>query len=171
MGFAGKAYKTGQIEKWGFEGRENLGSNRGYIWSRSLPMLKDTILTGYGPDTYGLYFPQYDNVGKLIAFNTTRKIVDKPHNMYLQVGINTGVISLIALLTVFGVYSFSSIKLYWGGRFDNFYKKVGVGIFGAFLAYAIAGLFNDSVISVAPVFWILFGIGISVNMKLKEELV
>ncbi|MBM7622732.1 O-antigen ligase family protein [Sporohalobacter salinus] len=168
MGFADKAYKTGSIEKWGFEGRENLGSNRGYIWSRSLPMLKDTIITGYGPDTYALYFPQYDNIGKLIAFNRTRVIVDKPHNMYLQIAINTGVISLLVVLLMFGKYILSSLKLYWNNEFNDFYSQVGIGVFMAVIAYLIAGLFNDSVISVAPVFWVLFGIGISINMKLKK---
>ncbi|GAB6100351.1 O-antigen ligase family protein [Halanaerocella petrolearia] len=108
IGFQNKGYKTGDIEKWGFVGIERLGSGRGYIWSRSLPMLKDTSFIGFGPDTYALYFPQFDSVGKLITFGTTKIIVDKPHNMYLQVGINTGLTSLLALLILFGTYFISS---------------------------------------------------------------
>ncbi|KXS45968.1 MAG: O-antigen polymerase [Candidatus Frackibacter sp. T328-2] len=169
IGFADKAYKTGKIEKWGFEGRERLGSGRGYIWSRSIPMLRDTIITGYGPDTYGLYFPQFDNVGKIITFNTTRIIVDKPHNMYLQIAINTGVISLLAVLLLFGSYIYSSIKLYWNREMNDFHSKVGLGILVGVVGYLVAGLFNDSVISVAPVFWTLLGMGISINLKLKKE--
>jgi hypothetical protein len=169
IGFAGKSYKTGEVEKWGFEGLERLGSGRGYIWSRSIPMLKDTIFTGYGPDLYALYFPQTDNVGKLLNYGTTKVIVDKPHNMYLQIAINTGVISLLVVLTLFGSYIFSSLKLYWRRKLDNFHSKVGVGVFVAVVAYLIAGLFNDSVISVAPVFWILLGMGISINLKLKAQ--
>jgi len=46
---------------------------------------------------------------------------------------------------------------------------VGVGIMVAFVGYAISGLFNDSVVSVAPVFWILLGMGISINLKLKNK--
>jgi hypothetical protein len=32
---------------WGFAGRERIGSSRGYIWSRSLPLLKNTVWLGF----------------------------------------------------------------------------------------------------------------------------
>lgn len=32
------------------------GSMRGYIWSRSLPLLKNTKVVGYGPDTFLMTF-------------------------------------------------------------------------------------------------------------------
>jgi hypothetical protein len=67
-------------------------------------MLKDTVLIGHGPDTYVLEFPQHDYVGKLNSFSSHRMIVDKPHNMYLQIGINTGLISLIGLLALYLMY-------------------------------------------------------------------
>ncbi|GAB6100352.1 hypothetical protein JCM16358_22310 [Halanaerocella petrolearia] len=54
-------------------------------------------------------------------------------------------------------------------KLDTYYKQVGVGVFTAFIAYVITGLFNDSVISVAPVFWSLLGIGISINLQLQES--
>ena len=34
-----------------------------------------------------------------------------------------------------------------------------ISIYFAILEYLIAGLFNDSVVSLAPVFWALLGIG------------
>lgn len=33
----------------GFQGKEKLGSARGYIWSRSLPLMMDSLLIGQGP--------------------------------------------------------------------------------------------------------------------------
>lgn len=160
------------VATWGFKGNENLGSARGYIWSRSLPLLKNTIITGYGPDTFALHFPQNDYMGKLLAYGDSGIIVDKPHNIYLQAGINTGIISLLALLALFGMYFISSIKVYLNRKFDSLVEVGGVGIFAATCGYLIAGLFNDSTISVAPVFWVLLGIGISINMMLskKEEI-
>ena len=33
------------------------------------------------------------------------------------------------------------------------------------------GFFNDSSVSVAPVFWVLLGTGISINMKLNKSMI
>lgn len=156
------------IETFGFEGKESLGTNRGYIWSRALPLLKDSILVGFGPDTFPMHFPQYDYVGKLKLYENGGIYVDKPHNMYLQTAANTGVISLLALLAVFGLYFVSSIKIYIKEEFDTFLPIAGLACFAAFCAYAATGLFNDSVVSVAPVFWMLLGLGIGINMKLMK---
>lgn len=166
----GNAYSTfDHPEHIGFAGHETFASSRGYIWSRTLPMLKNTILKGYGPDTYIFYFPQYDFVGKINAFHTSNIIVDKPHNMYLQIAVNTGVISLIALLILFGAYLFKSMKIYSHINDFNSLNYKGVALFAAVTGYLIAALFNDSVVSVAPVFWIILGLGISCNFIKMEK--
>jgi O-antigen ligase len=156
------------VEKWGFEGKERMGSARGYIWSRAIPLLKNTKILGHGPDTFTIYFPQNDILGKYYAYNGDMwELVDKPHNLYLQTGINTGVISLIALLILFIMYFVSSIRVFIKNEYNDFYSIVGVSIFVAVVGYLGAGFFNDSVVSVAPIFWVLLGIGISINVKLK----
>jgi hypothetical protein len=158
-------------EKWGFEGRERFGSSRGYIWSRTLPMIKSTIILGNGPDTYFAYFPQYDLVGKLKNFGQTNIIVDKPHNYYLQMAVDTGVLSLISILTLFGVYFTSSFRLFFKNDSDEFYVQAGIIIFAAICGYFTVAFFNDSVVTVAPVFWVLLGTGFSINhsLKLKQK--
>lgn len=166
---SGQVFDIKPVAKWGFEGYENLGSARGYIWSRSLPLLKNTILAGFGPDTFAIHFPQYDYMGKLLAYGDMTIIVDKPHNIYLQTGLNTGIISLLALLGLFIMYFISGLRIYWKRSFDNLFEICGLGIFTAVVGYLIAGLFNDSTISVSPVFWVLMGIGISINLKLSKE--
>ena len=62
----------------GFQGKEKLGSARGYIWSRSLPLMMDSLLIGQGPDTFFAEFPQGDLLGKLYAYDSAQTIVDKP---------------------------------------------------------------------------------------------
>lgn len=157
------------VEKWGFEGKEKLGSARGYIWSRSIPLMKHTILLGYGPDTFAAKFPQNDYVGKLIAYDTTNMLVDKAHNLYLENAINIGVLGLIAFLAIFVLYIISCVKLYFKSDFNDFYSIVGLAILTAICGYLGAGFFNDSVVSVAPVFWVLLGMGISINYQLKNK--
>lgn len=154
-----------------FDSRETFASNRGYIWSRSIPMLKNTIVIGYGPDNYCLMFPQEDYVGR---FNTgigmTNIVVDKPHNMYLQTAINTGVISLLALIALWAMYIFDCIKLYKRIELNTFIKQMGAATFLSIIAYLAAGMFNDSIVSVAPIFWIMLGLGISINRMIKIDI-
>ena len=42
-------------------------------------------------------------------------------------------------------------------------------MFAAVVGYLGAGIFNDSVVSVAPIFWILLGCGIAVNYLIQKE--
>ncbi len=151
-----------------FKGYEKFASGRGYLWSRTMPLLKKSILLGSGADTFTLAYPQQDYVN-LYNYGFDGQIVTRPHNLYLQMGVQTGVFSLIAFLLFYAMYFISSIRLYWKGTFDNFYSQAGVSIFMGTVAYMIAGLTNDSTITVAPVFWVLIGIGIAVNYKLKAK--
>ena len=156
------------IESFGFKDYETFATNRGYIWSRTFPLIKNSILLGYGPDTYPIYFPQYDYLGKLRNYETGSIFVDKAHNTYVQTAMNSGMISLLALLALFGIYLVTSVKIYIREKFESFLPFAGFACFAAFVGYAVAGLANDSVISVAPVFWVLLGLGIGINLRLMK---
>lgn len=147
----------------GFEGKERLGSNRGYIWSRSLPLLKDTIIKGVGPDNYWLAFPQWDYWAKTYFSSGygSWDITDKPHNMYLQWGINNGVVALLSLLVVFGIYLFRSGRELFRWNQSDPDRTFKVGILCAVVGYLATGMFNDSITSIAPIFWTLLGLGIA----------
>ena len=151
----------------GFEGRERFGSGRGYVWSRTLPLLKETIWIGNGPDTLPFYFPQDDYIGKLNNFGKVNVVVDKPHNFYLQVAHDSGFISLIALLLFFASYFIHSLRLYFFNKSESFIVNIGKIIMCSVLGYLIAAIFNDSVVYVAPYFWILLGAGFAVNYMVK----
>lgn len=150
-----------------FEMKESLFSGRGYIWSRTIPMLKNYIIKGSGPDTYALVFPQDDYVG-LENNGFKGSIVTKPHNLFLQIGVQTGVISLIAFLALYLIYFVQSIRVYIKNKFESYSAQIGVGIFLATIGYMIGGITNDSTITVSPIFWILLGIGFAMNEKIKE---
>lgn len=150
-------------ESIGFAGKEKLASSRGYIWSRSLPMLRNTLLLGTGPDTFVFEFPQNDLLGKLYAYDSATTIVDKPHNLYLQIALNEGVIALLAFLGIILIYIVDSIKLYALKSKFTENEIMGISVFLAVIGYLFAGIFNDSVISVAPIFWIVLGVGVAVN--------
>jgi hypothetical protein len=149
-----------------FTGYEELASMRGYIWSRTIPILKKYVILGSGPDTFAIAFPQQDYLGlQRAGFGTA--LLTKPHNLYLQIAVQTGILSLIAFLTFYGMYLVTSIRLYLRSRYENIYAQLGVGIFIGSLSYMISGLTYDSNITTAPIFWTLMGIGISINHRYK----
>ncbi len=155
-----------------FDNYERFASNRGFIWSRSIMMLPDSGFFGYGPDTYATLFPQNDFVAKLNSGVNANWFVSKPHNMYLQIAINTGIPSLIALLALWAIYVLRGFKLYYKIEYDSIEKYFGFACMMAVIGYLVAGIFNDSKVEVAPLFWIILGIGISINellIKAKKE--
>lgn len=152
----------------GFEGREKIGSARGYIWSRSLPLLKRTMIIGFGPDTFLVKFPQGDILAKWYAYGTTNMTVDKAHNWYLQVGVNQGLIALVALLALLLLYIIDSLSLYMFRKEYNETEVFAIAILLGVVGYMGAGFFNDSVVSVAPIFWCLLGFGLGANYWVKK---
>lgn len=147
----------------GFHGKERLGSARGYIWSRSLPLVVNSPIFGHGPDTFFAEFPQGDFLGKYYAYGTSQMIVDKAHNLYLQIAIGEGLPALIAFLVMVFAYIGSSFRLYAFRKDYSESQAFGAAITLAIVGYLGAGFFNDSIVSVAPIFWVLLGVGIAVN--------
>jgi len=169
--FSGLPEETIEADYIGFKGKEKLGSARGYIWSRSLAVLKNqNLLIGNGPDTFIAYFPQNDTLAKWWAYDVTNMTVDKPHNLYLQIAMNQGGIALLAFLALIIIYLVHCMKLYALRDFYTMTDALGIGIMLGIVGYLGAGFFNDSVVSVAPIFWILLGAGMAINYNKQSEL-
>lgn len=154
--------KLEDISRFGFEGYERLATNRGLLWSMALPLLKDTFFLGAGANNFIRIYPQ-NNYKDIYYYYEQMLTNTKPHNMYLQTAIETGVVSLIALLAFWGLYLVQSVRLYWNCRFDTLCKRLGFSCMLAVLVYLGCGLTNDSMISVAPIFWCTQGVGLAAN--------
>lgn len=142
-------------------------SGRGYIWSKSVPLLKKYLFLGCGPDTYTFVFPHTDYISA--NYNGyENQIITKPHSMYLQTAIQTGMVSLIAWLVFYVWYFVDSFRLYFRREYVAFSEKLGVGIMIATASYMISGIANDSNPSVAPIYWGLLGIGIAANTIVRR---
>lgn len=167
-----KMVKLDKISSFGFENYQQFATGRGYIWSRTLPLLKDTLLFGFGADTFAMHFPQLDYAGRYnvgFASGWTDEIIDKPHNMYLGAAANTGVLSAIALIVMYGFYILQSIKIYRKQRFDEEIDFIGFGIFMGVCGFLVAGLVNDSTVSVMPIFYGLLGTGLAINYMIQNR--
>ena len=154
-------------EHIGFEGKEKVGSSRGYIWSRTLPLLKNCLIKGYGADTFTYEFPQNDVLAKYYAYSDYNEgfyiTVDKPHNMYLQMFYSNGLIALVAFLGIAVFYLVDCFRLYALRKTYRREQIMGTAVMLGIVGYLAAGIFNDSVVSVAPMFWVLLGTGAALN--------
>lgn len=144
------------------EGFTTLGSGRGYIWYKSFGMMKETLFIGNGPDTYVYNFPHEQAFEE--GFN---KVTDKPHNLFIQIGINQGLLALLAFvfLNKYAFWKFlKQVDYAFSNRLDQILLMLDAALFG----YLVTSLFNDSVVSVAPIYWAMLGIFLSLLLSRKD---
>ena len=169
----GKFTKIETAETAIFTNYSKLANGRGYLWARTIPLLKDYLILGSGPDTFTVVFPQKDYVAAS-KMGYDKLTVTKPHNLYLQIGTQTGVLSLLAVLVFNIIYLWECLCLYWKRKADDFLQYMGMAIMIAVIGYLVSGIINDSTITVAPIYWCLMGIGFAINRlvkcRQKEEL-
>lgn len=141
---------------------------RGTIWSKTIPMLKNCILFGTGADTYTVTYPQDDYVDKVYDGSATALDV-KPHCFYLQVATQSGIPAIIAVVVFYVWYFITCLKLYRKASYQDGLEIIGAGLMCATFTYMVISFLNDSTVSVAPIFWIMMGLGISVNEMVKKK--
>ncbi len=151
------------------EGKERMASGRGFIWGKTIPLLKDNIILGSGADTFTLEFPN-DDFRSTYYGGYQDIIISKPHNMYLQVAVQTGVVSLIAILVFYGWYFVLAIITYARIRKFDMFGLTGAGILCGSFGYMVTMIINDSTITVAPIFWTMMGVGVSLLFKTRKDL-
>lgn len=136
--------------RFGFESIEGFANSRGYIWARTLPILKDYIFVGHGADVFALHFPNDDTVGLLRSFGKYTIRFEKPHNNYLLIACNFGVLSLILFTAMIIQGAFlNALKL----SKENMFRAVCL-----LIGILTSWLFNDSMIVYSSSFWVIFGL-------------
>lgn len=145
-----------------------LASGRGYIWNKTIAILKDYLLLGSGADTYALVYPNDDFVDK---YNNgyNNMILTKPHCLYLQVAVQSGVLSLICFLVFYVWYFFSSLRLYFRQKLTTPLNAMGFAVLLGTMGYMISGIANDSTITISPLYWGFMGIGIGINHRVRSS--
>ena len=145
-----------------------LASGRGYIWAKTLPLLKDNILLGSGADTFVFEFPNADFVS-IYNGGYDGNLMTKPHNMYLQMAVQTGVVSLVAFLVFYFWFFISGVITAFRLRKYSFCACCGIGILSGSAGYMVVQMINDSSITVAPLYWAFIGLGMACFRIAKKE--
>lgn len=130
--------------------------SRLYLWSTTLQMIRDRPLLGFGFDTYRLTFPAYKTPASLKRLKE-KALADKTHNDLLQVSVSQGLLGLLFYLWFFIVFLWKNWQLYQ--KKTRIADKIWLGsCLAAIIGYLFQVQFSFSVISVAPLFWILMGL-------------
>ena len=163
----GKYVKMEHIEKSRLI-PDNFFSGRGELWNYIIPRLKGSLLLGSGANTFAMAYPQNNYIIK--KYRGSESLFDvKAHNMYLQQWLENGLLALLALLIFYGRYFIQSFRIYRKVQTYDLTSEVGLGIYLGTFTYMIVGFANDSNVCTAPVFWILFGIGLACNEMVKKS--
>lgn len=142
---------------------DNIFTGRGYIWRNSLGLLKNTVIFGHGAGTFEMYFKQFDFTGLLNAHGTVDLLIDKPHDWYLQMACNQGLLCGLAVIALIAYIIINAYITCIKGK-----KNIlALPAIAAVIVFSAFGLLTDSYVTVNPEMWILLGVtaGMSINCK------
>lgn len=129
----------------------DMSTDRLNIWMKSIDLINDKPILGHGFDTYPYVIIETDEDR---AINSINQYIDKPHNWYLNIAYGCGVIGLgifIAFILYLISKMFDSINT---KKNDKFLYIFSIGV----LAYVIQGVYNDSFVGTAIIFWVMAGL-------------
>ena len=149
-----------------FQGADSLLTGRGYIWSRTLPVLGRHLLLGTGPDTFMLVFPQNDYVARSrLGQETFSSILTNAHSAYLQMAVQTGLPALLCFLAIAGSYLRKTRKHFLGNEFNRETDRLELALFLGVLGYLVCGLTWTSSVCTTPIFWLFLGLGTGIRKR------
>ncbi len=155
------------------ESAYGFASYRGYIWSKTIPRLRKTMFIGKGMDHFSLLFPNHDYAAKA-QIDKLGVIYNKPHNWYLQIAAESGIISLIMIIIMLiyilrsGCNKQTNLVLNLSG--DKYILKfISIGLGVSIISYFMINMLNDQMIVTAPIFWMILGTYAGINEYIKEE--
>ena len=142
---------------------DGLLNGRGYIWNRTIPLIKDNLWLGTGPDTFLQVFPQDDYVARAnLGYGFFSEILTNAHSLYLQVILQTGLISFGCMAVLVGRYFIRAWRLYAHKESYDRQDKVGIACFLGCVGYLLCGLMFSSSLCTTPIFMILLGTGMGI---------
>ena len=142
----------------------SFASNRGYIWAKTAPMLPKKMLVGSGMSHFVLDFPNQDVEAKA-KIDQASTIYNKPHNWYLQMATESGILAAIGMIIMIAIVLIETIKKMKKADDYNRFVLMGVGL--SMLGFCGMGIFNDMMLMTAPLFFICVGMqaGVCYNNK------
>lgn len=116
---------------------------RRIIWITTINLLERRWLLGYGPRTFATVFAQHYPVALLPV---DPKTIDHPHNLFLQVGMDAGLVGLLALLFLFLTFYKAALR----SPIKGVRKELQIAAMGSVTASLVVAQFTpDTIVSLA----------------------
>ena len=123
-----------------------VGSGRIYIWSRTIPLLKDCLLTGKGACMFAAVFPQSDYMAKAKAFGMNNLIISEVDNIYMNMWLEHGLPMCLCMVffcvkIILSVYPICDIR----------HGYLATGLLLCVMIFLVNGFFICFSITVTPI--------------------
>lgn len=141
------------------------GTGRGYIWEKTIDLIKERAILGYGMDSYVYNFP-HNNIDSRAGMQTETIIVDKAHNIYLAVLYGMGIFGGIAFLLLMAFNAITLVKSIFSKNTNNVILILGVAV----MAFSVQALFNDSLPGITAVLFVFLGLMFGSQKKKSDNL-
>jgi O-antigen ligase len=147
-------------------------SVRGEYWQAGINMGMDRPLTGVGLDSYGTYYRVFRDESAIIlpGLNT---VTDTAHNVFIDIFASTGIIGLLAYITLTITVLFRALKTFRG---QKSYDPLFTAIFVGWIGYQAQSVISINQIGLAIWGWLLGGaiiayskLGNDANVETKVE--
>lgn len=97
-------------EQPGNEAERNI-LDRFHLWQHTLELIEDAPIEGVGAGNWKIQFPKYGG-SAAPRFEDKDKLRVRPHNEYLRITSELGLVGLLLFLTLFGTAAFSAFKTF-----------------------------------------------------------
>ena len=145
------------------------GNGRITIWKNSLDIVKKYPIIGVGYDNFYLVYPNKKiktSISFTITNNTVQKvdngctlIYDNAHNVYLHTLVSTGILGFIPYLILCLLTFIRGLKTK---------NELVIILLSGYVAYSIQAFANISVIQIAPIYFIVIGLILSIKEELNK---
>ncbi|WP_336046119.1 O-antigen ligase family protein [Solibacillus ferritrahens] len=138
------------------------GSGRVYIWDKTLELIKERTILGYGNDSLLYNFPHY-NIDSRAGGWDENTITDKPHNAFIGVLYGSGIIGLLSLIVLLITMGIKTYKSLLNRSWTIFILAITA------LAYFAQAMFNDSLPAISAFAFIIMGMLIALEQHKNKE--
>src|SRR3989338_2584792 len=116
----------------------DLAGTRFLVWKIALQTIEDKPILGWGPENFYIGFEKYYDPTVPIIKNTWW---DRPHNVFLEIAANSGIMSLI-FYSLFWLVLFCKLQIFKIQRGEGKDIYLAHGIQAMFIGYLVALFFN-----------------------------